>query len=129
MTGESQPALESRQSYLESISLHLEALLNSHQGYCPHIPEYGQPDLVDLYRKLPMAAQAIGDSICLAIQAFEPRLAVLELSIEPFDPQTFFLQMNLACQLVVDSSPARFSIRLSSQGRIAVKPLEGNRNG
>lgn len=129
MTGENQPALESRQAYLESISFHLEALLNSHQGYCPHIPEYGQPDLVDLYRKLPMAAQAIGDGICQAVQAFEPRLTVLELSVEPFDPQNFFLQMNLACQLVIDSSGVRFSIRLSSQGRIAVKPLQGNRNG
>jgi type VI secretion system protein len=117
-----------REERVKGISRHLTNLLNSHQGYCPHMPEYGLPDLFDAYRKLPHSAQSLADAVCNCIRSFEPRLNLTELQIDPFLPSQFYLQMVASATLRDDLSSVKFSIQLSSQGRVTVDVLKGSRN-
>lgn len=74
-------AWEQRQlsSKLESIRQHLWRLFNTRQGSLPYLPDYGLPDLNQIYQDLPDSVQGFTRKIIQVIQKYEPRLTALEL--------------------------------------------------
>ena len=70
----------------KSILDHLRFLLNTRKGMLIHIPEYGMPDIGEMYRRLPEAAAEMRESVELAIRRFEPRLEHVRVNIVDFDP-------------------------------------------
>jgi type VI secretion system protein len=70
----------------KSILDHLRFLLNTRKGMLIHIPEYGMPDIGEMYRRLPEAAAEMRESVEFAIRRFEPRLEHVRVSIVDFDP-------------------------------------------
>ena len=58
----------------ESIRGHLQVLLNSRQGSITHMPDYGLPDLSELYAELPDSLTSFSAAVAACIQRYEPRL-------------------------------------------------------
>lgn len=57
-----------------SIKAHLIRLLNTRAGSLQHLPDYGLPDVTELYRDLPSSVPVIVKAIKNAIEKYEPRL-------------------------------------------------------
>lgn len=49
-------------------------LLNARHGSLTHLPDYGLPDLGDIYQKLPQSLQPLKSSLLHLIFRYEPRL-------------------------------------------------------
>ena len=62
-----------QQTYL-SISSHLTRLLNSRQGSLQHLPDYGLPDITEIYQGLPYSVNQLTQAIKNTIEKYEPRL-------------------------------------------------------
>lgn len=61
------------------ICQHLSRLLSTRKGSLVHVPEYGLPDVLSVFRYLPYSLQAFSEAIHDAIALFEPRLSQLEV--------------------------------------------------
>jgi type VI secretion system protein len=59
---------------LKSVHSHLERLLNSRQGDLSHLPDYGLPDMGEIYQDLPGSAPVLTAAIKACIEKYEPRL-------------------------------------------------------
>ena len=44
---------------MESVCKHINLLLNSHRGVLSHMPDYGLPDVEDIYEGLPYSQQTL----------------------------------------------------------------------
>ncbi len=64
-----------------SIRAHLTRLLNSRCGSLAHLPDYGLPDVTEIYQGLPYSIDALIDAIKNTIEKYEPRLH--NVSIKP----------------------------------------------
>lgn len=66
----------------ESIRDHLIILLNTRRGSIPHLPEYGLPDLSDIYKGYPDSLHHLGAEIKYTVERFEPRLYQVRIELE-----------------------------------------------
>jgi type VI secretion system protein len=57
-----------------SIISHLNRLLNCRQGSLPHLPDYGLPDVAEIYQGLPYSLNRLLQAIKFTIEKYEPRL-------------------------------------------------------
>src|SRR3954465_3709407 len=58
----------------KSIADHLWRMFNTRQGTIPHLPEYGFPDISEIYRKLPASLKELEQTILNLTAKYEPRL-------------------------------------------------------
>jgi len=57
-----------------SILSHLSRLLNARQGSLSHLPDYGLPDMAEIYLGLPYSLNILINEIKRTIEKYEPRL-------------------------------------------------------
>lgn len=62
------------QQRLQSILDNLTRLFNSRRGALMHIPDYGLPDISQVYRDLPYSRDGLRVAIKEAVEKYEPRL-------------------------------------------------------
>lgn len=62
-----------------SISAHLTRLLNTRRGSLVHLPDYGLPDICEIYRNLPYSISLLIHSIKNLIEKYEPRLTEIKI--------------------------------------------------
>jgi type VI secretion system protein len=65
---------EPNQQRLQSILDNLTRLFNSRRGALAHIPDYGLPDISQVYRDLPFSRDGLRVAIKEAVEKYEPRL-------------------------------------------------------
>lgn len=73
---------------VSSIREHLTKLFNARQGSLRHLPDYGLPDLGEIYQKLPDSLHDLKHAILNLIFRYEPRLKNTKIefkSIENID--------------------------------------------
>lgn len=87
----------------ESVSRHLQRLLNTRKGESLANLEYGLVDLIDLLADLPHTAEQIGRSIEQCIRQFEPRLMVHAVVLT-HDAPRHTLGFAIQASLVGDAS-------------------------
>jgi type VI secretion system protein len=59
---------------LRSIIDNLSRLFNTRRGSLPHIPDYGLPDISQVYRDLPYSIDGLRTAIKQVVEKYEPRL-------------------------------------------------------
>ena len=59
---------------LRSIIDNLSRLFNTRRGSLPHIPDYGLPDISQVYRDLPYSIDGLRAAIKQVVEKYEPRL-------------------------------------------------------
>lgn len=68
-----------------SIQDHLTFLLNARRESLPHMPEYGMPDLTDIYSNLPYSLDQLVAEVSRCIEKYEPRLRNVRVSVDSSD--------------------------------------------
>ena len=80
----------------KSIADHLWRMFNTRQGAIPHLPDYGLPDIGEIYRKLPASLKDLERTLLRLATRYEPRLERIRIRSIPTSPQEFRLSFELA---------------------------------
>ncbi len=68
-----------------SVRNSLKILLNTRRGSLPHIPDYGLPDVSEIYKDFPDSIASLRQAISETIRKFEPRLTDIDVQLENRD--------------------------------------------
>lgn len=90
--------IEPEQIY-RSISTHLMRLLNSRRGSLSHLPDYGIPDLAEIYQNLPYSINRLIQAMKQTIEKYEPRLVKVRVIQKPATNNDYLLHLEIHGQL------------------------------
>lgn len=108
----------------KSISDHLWRMFNTRQGSVPHLPDYGLPDITEIYRKLPLSLKELEQTILALITKYEPRLDRVRIRPIPTTPMEFRISFELSAA-VKGGDRISFQTSFTSTGESKVQPLRG----
>jgi type VI secretion system protein len=83
----------------KSIADHLWRMFNTRQGSIPHLPDYGLPDITEIYRKLPASLKELETTILSLCHKYEPRLDRVRIRPIPTLPTEFKLSFELSASI------------------------------
>ncbi len=83
-----------------SIMDNLNRLFNSRRGSIDHLPDYGLPDITQVYRDLPYSVEGLRQSIKTAVEQYEPRLRHVRVEYDKGDPFAMRLTFILSAELI-----------------------------
>jgi type VI secretion system protein len=87
------------QQQLASILASLHRVLNSRRGSRRHLPDFGLPDLGEVYRGAPESYELLAQAIKEAVEKYEPRLTRVRVTREPSEADPTQLRFLLTAQL------------------------------
>jgi type VI secretion system protein len=96
-------------------------LFNTRRGTVPYDPDYGLPDIGEVYQGLPNTVQGFKRVLTEAVRRYEPRIDAADCRVEQVSTDEFRLQATLAIRLV-DGHSVRLRASFSSAGRAEVAP-------
>ena len=104
----------------QSISEHLQILLNTREGLSVTNPDYGLPDLTDIVHMLPDGVHALQNAIRDVILKYEPRLSKVKVRFVPSD-DAFVLYFDVSARRNdADKTPFRVRTALQPGNRFKV---------
>lgn len=112
---------------IRSIQDHLSRLLNARQGVLSHLPDYGLPDIAELYGDLPYTVRSLQKAIAVCIEKFEPRLIDVEIVSLPDDKAKAVLIFEIRATLL-NGQRTVFETYLMSEGNAKVVRCQDNEN-
>ncbi len=104
---------------IKSITDHLWRMFNTRQGSVPHLPDYGLPDISEIYRRLPDSMVDLEKNIHNMIVKYEPRLEKVRVHKLPMSRLDFKLAFEVSAQLK-GGEKVLFKTSFSSAGETAV---------
>ena len=106
---------EYKKQNFNSIKAHLTRLLNSRQGSLTHMPDYGLPDVAEIYQGLPYSVDDLIKAIETTIEKYEPRLK--NVKVEPTSKQEkdCVLQLEIS-GITAQNDPVQFETYFMSGG-------------
>lgn len=107
----------------KSIADHLWRMFNTRQGALPHLPDYGLPDISEIYRKLPASIKDLETTILSLVAKYEPRLERVRLRPLPTTPQEFRLSFELSAS-VRGGDRISFQTSFTTTGETHIQPLK-----
>jgi len=89
-------AVPRSQRRAKSIADHLHRMFNTRQGSVPQLPDYGLPDISEIYRRLPGSLKDLEETLIVLTQKYEPRLERVRIRPVPTSPNEFRLTFEMA---------------------------------
>lgn len=102
-----------------SIQDHLSRLLNARKGTLSHMPEYGLPDIAQIYQRLPYSVSELVILIREAIEKYEPRLSHVNVSHKEIEQGDWVLVLDVS-GVLKDGIKLQFSTYFLSGGNAKV---------
>lgn len=87
--GEALAAYDDKTLEILSIQENIKRILNTRAGALKHLPDYGLPDLTNIYQALPASVHMLKKQMETTLLAYEPRIKSIDIEFgaEP-DPGT-----------------------------------------
>lgn len=104
-----------------SILSNLDRLMNTRRGALSHLPDYGLPDLSDVYRDMPGSITELQQTIAASVEAYEPRLRRVRVEHQATDRYAMQLVFLLTAE-TIDGERLRFKTTFSSDDEARVAP-------
>lgn len=105
-----------------SIIANLDRLFNSRRDGLAHLPDFGLPDVSQIYRDMPESIGGLTRAIQALVERYEPRLSRVRVEHQDTDPYAMQLEFLLSAELP-DRSPVQFRTTFSSVEPVHVDPL------
>lgn len=112
---------DSEEARLHSVLDYLTRLFNTRRGTVPHLPDYGLPDIGEVYRDLPTSLQGFKRALIETTKRYEPRIEAVDCRLEQVSEAEFRLQAVLTARMIEGRS-VRVRAAFSSAGRAEVSP-------
>ncbi|HLP40826.1 MAG TPA: type VI secretion system baseplate subunit TssE [Fibrobacteria bacterium] len=107
----------------KSIADHLWRMFNTRQGTIPHMPDYGLPDISEVYRKLPSSLKDLETTLLNLTEKYEPRLERVRVRPIPVPPQEFRLAFELTA-FIKGGERIAFNTSFHTSGESKVQPMK-----
>lgn len=104
-----------------SIISNLNYLFNTRAGSLSHLPDYGLPDITEIYRDIPDSVVKLQTAIKRAAEKYEPRLRRVRVEHQDEDEYAMRLVFLLTGELH-DRRKVRFETTFSSDHAPRVEP-------
>ncbi|MCU7843211.1 MAG: type VI secretion system baseplate subunit TssE [Candidatus Thiodiazotropha sp. (ex Monitilora ramsayi)] len=111
---------------VRSVQDHLSRLLNARQGVLSHLPDYGLPDITEVYADLPYTVGDLRIALEDCIKKYEPRIAHVEVVSLPDDRAKGVVILEIRATLL-NGRKTRYTTYLKSEGD--AKVLQGSDHG
>jgi type VI secretion system protein len=107
----------------ESVLNYLRKMLNVRQGSVLTLPDFGMPDLNDLYTQYPDPVVVLRRIIKELIEKYEPRLKRVVVRYVRDDDNPLTLRFDITAYLELDGqdAPLRFETVVGDSGRTLVR--------
>jgi type VI secretion system protein len=105
-----------------SVQANIRRILNTRAGAVKHVPDYGLPDLTDVYRNLPASVHDLRNQMEMTLLKFEPRLRAVEIEIDDKPDPGLMVSFTMICHLK-RAGLVRFGTYFEPPGRMTLKRL------
>lgn len=105
-----------------SVLSNLNRLFNSRQGSIQHLPDYGLPDIMTVYRDAPRSADTLRRAIRETIKKYEPRLRRVHVKRKETDVYEMRLVFIVNAELKTGER-VQFETTFESQDSARVTPV------
>lgn len=105
-----------------SVQANIRRILNTRAGAVKHVPDYGLPDLTDVYRNLTASVHDLRNQMETTLLKFEPRLRAVEIEIDDRPDPGLMVSFTMICHLK-KAGLVRFGTYFEPPGRMRVERL------
>lgn len=107
---------------LWSVVSNLNRLFNTRRGSVRHLPDYGLPDMLTVYRDAPRSADELRRAIKESIKTYEPRLHRVRVKHRDTEEYTMRLVFIVSAELI-NGERVQFETTFESQKSTEVEPV------
>lgn len=115
-------AVPKERRLLWSVVSNLNRLFNTRRGAVVHLPDYGLPDMLTVYRDAPRSVTELRRAIRKSIETYEPRLRHVRIRRRETDEYTMRLVFLVRAELI-NGEEVRFETTFESQESTTVEPI------
>ncbi|REL26642.1 type VI secretion system baseplate subunit TssE [Thalassotalea euphylliae] len=105
---------------VESVCKHISLLLNARRGVLSHMPDYGLPDVEDIYEGLPYSQQTLALEVKKLIEKYEPRVRMVNVIANDIHEHDCVIKLDIQAFLV-SGSAIKLSTKFASGGQANVQ--------
>ncbi|WP_213303612.1 type VI secretion system baseplate subunit TssE [Paraburkholderia sacchari] len=100
-----------------SVQQNVQRILNTRAGVLKHLPDYGLPDLTNIYKALPASAHQLRDQMEATLLKYEPRMRSIDVMILENDDPGVLVSFEMTCHLK-KAGRVRFGTYFEPPGRM-----------
>jgi type VI secretion system protein len=105
-----------------SVQANVRRILNTRAGALKHVPDYGLPDLTEIYKNLPASVHDLRTQVENTLLKFEPRLRSVGIEISDNADPGLLVSFTMVCTLK-KAGLVRFGTYFEPPGRMRVERL------
>ncbi|MEX3786333.1 type VI secretion system baseplate subunit TssE [Paraburkholderia sp. BR14374] len=118
--GERLGAYDDRTLECLSVQQNVQRILNTRAGALKHLPDYGLPDMTNIYKALPSSAHALKQQMEATLLKYEPRIRAIDIDILADDDPGVLVSFEMTCHLK-RAGLVRFGTYFEPPGRLHVR--------
>ncbi|KWN73507.1 type VI secretion system baseplate subunit TssE [Burkholderia stagnalis] len=103
-----------------SIQQNVRRILNTRAGALKHLPDYGLPDLANIYKALPASAHVLKQQMEATLLKYEPRIRSIDVEITDNHDPGILVSFEMTCHLK-NAGLVRFGTYFEPPGRLRVE--------
>ncbi|MGH8779848.1 type VI secretion system baseplate subunit TssE [Paraburkholderia sp.] len=109
-----------------SIQQNIARVLNTRAGSLKHLPDYGLPDLTNVYQALPASAHLLKKQMEFTLLRYEPRIRAIDIDLDDVPDPGLKISYVMICHLK-KAGLVRFGTYFEPPGRLRVDIREQQR--
>ena len=102
-----------------SVQQNVRRILNARAGALKHLPDYGLPDLTNIYKAVPASSHVLKEQMEATLLKYEPRIRSIDVEILPNDDPGVLMSFEMTCHLK-KAGLVRFGTYFEPPGRMRV---------
>ncbi|MBN3722689.1 type VI secretion system baseplate subunit TssE [Burkholderia sp. Ac-20379] len=118
--GEPLDAYDDRTLECMSVQHNVQRILNTRAGALKHLPDYGLPDLTNIYKALPASAHLLRQQMEATLLKYEPRIRAIDVALLDNDDPGVLVNFEMTCHLK-KAGLVRFGTYFEPPGRMRVQ--------
>ncbi|NLG19539.1 MAG: type VI secretion system baseplate subunit TssE [Fibrobacter sp.] len=119
--------LGNRARHINSVMDHLSRMFNTRLGSISHVPDYGLPDISEIYRDMPHGLERLQKAIRDTVVRYEPRLVNPVIRYRESQTDTARLIFIISGE-IRGGGPVQFKTSFTGTGNSLISAIR-NRNG
>ncbi|WP_039788012.1 type VI secretion system baseplate subunit TssE [Herbaspirillum huttiense] len=103
-----------------SVQQNVQRILNTRAGALKHLPDYGLPDLTNIYKALPASSHVLQQQIEATLLKYEPRIRSIDINVLDNDDPGVLMCFEMTCHLKA-AGLVRFGTYFEPPGRLRMQ--------
>jgi type VI secretion system protein len=108
-----------------SVQQNILCILNTRASALKHLPDYGLPDLTNIYKSLPASAHLLKQQMEATLLVYEPRIRSIDVAYLDNPDPGVLVSYEMTCHLK-KAGLVRFGTYFEPPGRMRVQRVQGD---